>query len=128
MQEKTNRLKSFASPAGLRVNSTKTELGDEVLRYVDRFTYLGGVYTNGGGADEDINRRLSKARPAFRMLEPVWRSSQYCCIRKIRLYQSCVVSVLLYGSECWKMMTLMHANSTPSTPKVSKGSRKSSGH
>ena len=84
MQEKTNRLKLFASQAGLRANSTKTEvmalnvnnptpikLGDEVLRYVDRFTYLGSVFTRGGGADEDINRRLTKARTAFRMLEPV---------------------------------------------------------
>ena len=116
MQKKTNRLKSFASQAGLRVNSTKTEvmalnvnnttpikLGDEVLRYVDRFTYLGSVFTKGGGADEDINRRLSQASTAFRMLEPVWRSSQYSCITKVKLYQSCVVSVLLYGSECWKM-------------------------
>ena len=69
MQEKTNCLKLFASQAGLRVNSTKPEvvalnvnnptpikLGDEVLRYVDRFTYLGSVFTKGGGADEDINR------------------------------------------------------------------------
>ena len=57
MQEKTNGLKSFPSQAGLRVNSTKTEvmelniknptpikLGDEVLRYVNRFTYLSSVF------------------------------------------------------------------------------------
>ena len=69
MQEKTNCLKLFASQTGLRVNSTKPEvvalnvnnptpikLGDEVLRYVDRFTYLGSVFTKGGGANEDINR------------------------------------------------------------------------
>jgi len=84
-------------------NPAPIKLGNEVLRYVDRFTYLGRVFTKGGGADEDINRRLSKARTAFRMLEPVWRSSQYSYITKIKLYQSCVVSVLLYGSECWKM-------------------------
>ena len=83
MQEKTKRLRLFAS---ITVSSTKTEvmalnvhsptpikLGGEVFRYVDRFTYLGSVFTKGGGADEDINRRISKARTAFRMLEPVWR-------------------------------------------------------
>ena len=84
-------------------NPTPIKLGDEVLRYVDRFNYLGSVFTKGGGADEDVNRRLSKARTTFRMLEPVWRSSQYSNITKIKLYQSCIVSVLLYGSECWKM-------------------------
>jgi len=69
-------------------NPAPIKLGNEVLRYVDRFTYLGRVFTKGGGADEDINRRLSKARTAFRMLEPVWRSSQYSYITKIKLYQS----------------------------------------
>ena len=89
-------------------NPTPITLADEVLRYVDRFTYLGSVFTKGGGADEDVNRRLSKARTPFGMLEPVWRSSQYSNITKIKLYQSCIVSVLLYGSECWKMTQSQH--------------------
>ena len=33
----------------------------------------------------------------------VWRSSQYYTSTKLKLYKSCVVSVLLYGSECWRM-------------------------
>jgi len=37
-------------------NPTAIKLGDEVLRYVGRFTYLGSLFTKGGGADEDINR------------------------------------------------------------------------
>ena len=44
-----------------------------------------------------------KARNAFRMLQAVWKSSQYSTKTKLRLYQSCILSTLLYGSECWRM-------------------------
>ena len=37
------------------------------------------------------------------MLNNVWKSSQYSIKLKLRLYQSCVISTLLYGSECWRM-------------------------
>ena len=37
------------------------------------------------------------------MLSNVWRSSQYSTKTKLRLYQSCILSTLLYGSECWRM-------------------------
>ena len=48
--------------------------------------------------------RLSKARNALRMMDiDVWRSSQYSTKTKLRLYKSCVLSTLLYGSECWRM-------------------------
>ena len=46
---------------------------------------------------------LNKARNAFRMLNNVWRSSQYITKTKVKIYQSCVMSTLLYGSECWRM-------------------------
>ena len=37
------------------------------------------------------------------MLNNVWKSSQYNTKTKLRLYQSSVLSTLLYGSECWGM-------------------------
>ena len=39
----------------------------------------------------------------FKELNNIWRSTQYCINTKLKLYQSCVVSTLLYGSECWRM-------------------------
>ena len=46
---------------------------------------------------------LNKARNAFRSLNNVWRSSQYSTKTKPNIYQSYVMSTLLYGSECWRM-------------------------
>ena len=58
------------------------------------FTFLGSIVRHDG---------LSKARNAFRSLNAVWRSSQNSVETKLKLYQSDVLSTLLYGSECRRM-------------------------
>ena len=42
------------------------------------------------------------ARAAFNQLGKVWRSSKISRKTKIRLFNACVKSVLLYGCETWK--------------------------
>ncbi|RUS79972.1 hypothetical protein EGW08_012273 [Elysia chlorotica] len=116
MQEKTARLSNFAKQVGLKINKKKTEVmmlnisnqspievNGENLPTTEEFTYLGSKVSHDGGAGTDIQSLLSKARNSFRMLNNVWRSSQYKVKTKLRLYQSCVLSTLLYGSECWRM-------------------------
>ena len=116
IQEKTNRLRSFASQIGLRINIKKSEvmilnndhspsvqLDGQDLPYTDQFTYLGSTVRVDGGAGTDINLRLSKARAAFNNLQNVWKSGQYTNRIKLKLYNSCVIPILLYGSECWRM-------------------------
>ena len=36
-------------------------------------------------------------------MNTVWRSSQYNTGTKLKLYQSCILSTLLYGAECWRI-------------------------
>lgn len=67
------------------------------------FNYLGSVVRQDGGAGTDIQSRLRKARIAIRSFNNVWKSSQYRVHTILRLYQSYVLSTLLYGSECWRM-------------------------
>uniref|UniRef100_A0A8W8MZV1 DUF6451 domain-containing protein n=1 Tax=Magallana gigas TaxID=29159 RepID=A0A8W8MZV1_MAGGI len=67
------------------------------------FTYLGSIVTSDGGADKDIKARLSKARGAFMNLENIWKTHDISRKTKLRFYNSCVLSVLLYGAECWRM-------------------------
>ena len=73
-------------------------LDDKALSSTETFTYLGSVARQDGGTNKDIQSRLSKARNASRTLNAVWRSTQYNIKTKLKLYQSCVLSTLLYGS------------------------------
>ena len=75
-------------------------LDDQALPSTETFTYLCSVVRQGGDTNKDIQSRLRKARNAFRGLNAVWRSSQYSIQTKLKLYQSCVLSTLLYRSEC----------------------------
>ena len=47
--------------------------------------------------------RIGKARSAYYRLNKVWRSSLYRRKTKLRIFQSIVISILLYGCETWKM-------------------------
>ncbi|KAI0210307.1 Serine-protein kinase ATM [Lamellibrachia satsuma] len=112
----TSNLEQQASSIGLSVNTRKTKvftnsnltkqpivISNHRLEYVNKFTYLGSIVSLHGGAEEDIKTRLGKARSAFANLQRLWKSSVYSQKTKLRMYQSNVLSVLLYGSECWRM-------------------------
>ena len=116
IQEKTDRLSMFSNQVGLRISLKNTEamcvnvpspkkirVRGQDIPYTNKFTYLGSVLCQDGGTSVDIQSRLNKARNAFMSLRSVWRSASYSTKTKLRIYQSCVLSTLLYGSECWRM-------------------------
>ena len=78
-------------------------INNKALDYVDKFTYLGSILRLHGGSGEDITSRLGETRSAFFRRRSVWKSNNYSRKTKLRLYQRSVLSVLLYGSECWRM-------------------------
>ena len=51
----------------------------------------------------DIICRIGKARSGFITMRAIWASNQYNRGTKVRLYKSNVVSVLMYGTECWNV-------------------------
>ena len=119
MQEKTNTLNDISQKLRLKINKKKSKvmglnqrnlvsvyLDYEELQTTDNFTYLGSKVCKYGGADVDIKNRMNKARGAFFRLKPVWRSTIYSRITKLRLYQSCVLCTLLHGSQCWRVTKL----------------------
>jgi hypothetical protein len=92
----------------MRLNTTsnlRLDAEGTVIQQVDQFTYLnlGTVVSTEDPTQKDIKNRLAKARSAFQRLRPIWKSKQYNRKTTIRLYNSNVKSVLLYGSECWRV-------------------------
>ena len=113
-QEQASNLELNAKKVGLHLNPTKTKsmrinanssnktkVRGAEIEDVGEFTYLGSVISTSGGTD-DVQARKKKALQAFAILKPIWRSRALRTATKIRIFNSNVKSVLLYGSETWR--------------------------
>ena len=116
LQEKTSSVQQEASKQGLKINIGKTKslrvghkhatslkIGDDLVEDVSEFKYLGSLVTQSGGAKEDVEARIRKAQNAFTMLNSVWKSNIIRRKTKLKIFNSNVKSVLLYGAETWLM-------------------------
>ena len=77
-------------------------IDDHELDAVCQFTYLGSTITDNLSLDAEIDKRIVKAASTLPLLTArVWRSPKLSVKRKISVYNDCVTSTLLYGSETW---------------------------
>jgi len=99
IEDKTNRLNTYAKQVGLVINVKKTKLlrinnkdhrdlniGGKAIENVENFSYVGARVSTEGGGEEDIHERLRKAQEAFRRLSRSWNSSVYSTTTKVRLF------------------------------------------
>ena len=69
---------------------------------VEEFPYLGSLIAASGRMDVDVERRIIRASQAFGALKKsVFRDKNLTLNTKRKVYQACVLSILLYGAECW---------------------------
>ncbi|XP_063426868.1 uncharacterized protein LOC134710440 [Mytilus trossulus] len=71
---------------------------------VENFTYLGTNISQDNGTSKDIMARINKARTSFCRLRTVWKTTSISRSTKIKIYNSNVKSVLLYGAESWRVI------------------------
>ncbi|VDO73227.1 unnamed protein product [Schistosoma curassoni] len=57
------------------------------------------------GSDADVKVRIGKARAAFLQLKKIWNSKQHSTNIKVRIFNTNVKAVLLYGAETWRTTT-----------------------
>ena len=106
-----------ALQVGLHLNASKTEIvtsnindpyeiksitGESIKRVKD-FKYLGAYVPN---SLHDFNIRKSLAWSAINRLDCIWKSDLNRSL-KIKLFRSCVESILLYNSETWTLTQTM---------------------
>ena len=102
------------SKADLEINSSKTQeirvntivkqrlrLNGEDNERSSDFCYLGSIVAKNGGTSREVSARIQKARGSFAKLRRVWLSKSLRKDTKIRIFNACVKSVLLYGCETW---------------------------
>ena len=116
-----DNLVTCANDVGLKINVGKTKLmrmnqpmstrssvqglhiDGEVIEEVDKFVYLGSIISKDGGADDDVLNRIRLANLAFGSLRHIWTSKRLSRRLKMKIFNSNVKSVLLYGCETWKV-------------------------
>jgi len=123
IRTKLQRLQKETSKISLKINISKTKemcihtpnnqpllLNDQQIEQVTEFPYLCSIISkDNGGTDKDVAVRIKKACGVFGMLNTVWRSTTYSNNTKLRIFNTNVKSVLIYGCETWRLTkTIIH--------------------
>ena len=119
LQRLIDRFAHACDEFGLTISLRKTDImgqdvssipcisiGDHTLEVVEDFTYLGSTISSNLSLDTELNTRIGKAATAMaRLTKRVWSNTMLTINTKMRVYQACVLSTLLYGSESWTLYT-----------------------
>ena len=115
LQELIDCFSSACKKFGLTISVKKTEvmsqnvetpptikIDNKPLQVTNNFTYLGSTINNSLSLNPEIDRRIAKAAGTLAKLDSrVWTNNHLTLKTKIKVYQACVLSTLLYGSESW---------------------------
>ena len=117
LQRLTDRFADACTKFGLIISLKKTQvlgqdvsgvpsisIGDHTLEVVDKFTYLGSTISSNLSLDAELDMQIGKAATVMACLaKRVWDNPILTINTKMRVYQACVLSTLLYGSEAWTL-------------------------
>ena len=118
LQRILNSAENVYRSTGLVINCNKTEvlcqgydtndhsptfqLGENELRNVDKFTYLGSVLSSSCKLDDEIENRICRSNRAFGSLSRrVFRNRGINLKTKVAVYKAVCLSSLVYGCETW---------------------------
>ena len=77
-------------------------IDDYELDVVSQFTYIGYTITDNLSLDAEIDKMIGKAALTIaRLTARVWSSPKMSVKTKMAVYNACVISTLLYGSDTW---------------------------
>ena len=78
-------------------------MGQDAGRNCWKFKYLGAIFTPDGSHMEDVCRRIAMAQTRHGKMRHVWKAKELYPRLKMRLYVSAVCSIMIYGSEAWRL-------------------------
>ena len=112
MQEKFTQVERRAAETGISINTKKTKILMSNTKTRADLTVNGHKLEevdNLGGSDKEVKIRIGKSRTAFNMMGSIWKSRDISLKTKVRLFNSNVKTILLYGAETWKpTKSLLH--------------------
>src|SRR5215469_10080546 len=104
---------------GLKINKSKKEvmvisravrnprinirMEDNLVKQVGRFNYLGSLINKDGRCEDEIRKRINKAKYAFNNMKSLLTNSKVSIETRKRFVKCYVWSTLLYGCESWTL-------------------------
>ena len=95
MQTLTSIVENESAKVGLLIN------GDKCKVMVEDFCYLGSYISSNGSCEKDVKVRIGKAAATFGKLSDIWSSKFVSHTVKVKLYETLIMSILLYSAELW---------------------------
>ena len=107
-------VQKHSEKAGLYLNIKKTKIMSTAkldsfainnvdLEIVRSFVFLGSTIEEDGDCKEEIKRRLALGRASMSGLDKIWKDKNINKETKIRLVNTLVFPVAIYGCESWTL-------------------------
>ena len=87
---------------GKAAGQLSIQIDSHQLKQTEAFVYLGGNISR-DGSESDVKRRIGLARGLFQSLNNIWIAKELSKETKVQVYETLVLSVLLYNSEMWTL-------------------------
>ena len=123
IMELVEALTTESEKVGLKINTKKTKImpiskkkeewknvqyRNTEIETVKTFTYLGSELKAEGGTENEIKRRIALAGAVFnRLQDKIVKRHDIKLKTKLRIFNTCVIPVLTYGSESWSITKTM---------------------
>ena len=86
---------------GRTERNTNIYIGNNRLKQVTEFTYLGSNITTDGRSSIEIHNRCSKAYQALGQMTPIFRNKNVDLNTKITLFKTIIMPTLCYQCQTW---------------------------
>jgi hypothetical protein len=80
-----------------------TKIANRCFENVAQFRYLGTTVTNQNLIQEEIKRRLNSRNVCYNLLQNLLPSRLLPKNIKIRIYETIILPMVLYGCETWSV-------------------------
>ena len=117
LQNSLNALHIYCQTWKLSVNTSKTKVivfsrgkvrkiptwhfGSDIIESTDDYTYLGVTFNYNGSFGKSMSKQVNQAKRAMYGITSKVRKLQLPIDVQCQLFDSCVIPILLYGSEVW---------------------------
>ena len=109
-----NDLASESAKAGLKLNPEKTKImtnGDKEpviveqnqISYVEEYIYLGQLMSPEENENKEVERRVANSWKKYWGLKEIMKDKTLHNTTKSKLFDTCILPVLAYGSETWAL-------------------------